>query len=376
MDRMLTIMGKEFQHIWRDPRTMALIVLLPALLLVLLGFGISGQSRDVPLAVVDLSRSDASRALVDRFTVSRDFAVAYQPQNEDELLTLMDRDQVKGGLIIPPDFGAAVATGRTTAIQLYVNGSADPTQVQTVELKLNSIAQAADQEILIDKVVRMGGASSLSLPFDVHSRLLYNPDSDAKRYMIPGLIPIILQVQALLLTALAIVKEREHGTMEQLIVTPIRSWELMGGKILPYLLVSMVNTVVLVIMGGWIFGVQVTGSWLELFGLSAVFILGSLGMGVLISNVSQSQMQAVYLSVFVVIIPAIILSGLLLPRDNMPAVTYWFSELMPVTHYLTITRGIMLKGISARYLWSSVWPLVVLSVVYFVASVLAFRKRI
>jgi len=376
MDRLWTIMGKEFEHIRRDPRTMALIVVLPALLLVLLGYGISGESSDISLVVADLSRSSASRELIQRFTAGRDFRFSYEVQSEDELLRLMDQDHGKAGILIPADFGRKLSTGESTAIQLYVNGSADPTLVQTTELKLSAIAQMAAQEVLVERVTLGGMSGGLSLPFETYVRMLYNPESDSKRYMIPGLIPIILQVQALMLTALAIVKEREHGTMEQLIVTPIKSWELMGGKILPYLLVSLVNTLVLLVMGDLMFGVDITGSFWELFGLSAVFIVGSLGMGVLISNISQSQMQALYLTVFVVIIPAIILSGLMFPRDNMPAFSYWFSELMPVTHYLEITRGIMLKGVNARSLWPSIWPLVVLSVGYFVASVLAFRKRI
>jgi ABC-2 type transport system permease protein len=195
-------------------------------------------------------------------------------------------------------------------------------------------------------------------------------------FMIPGLIPILLQVQALLLSALAIVREREQGTMEQLIVTPLAKWELMLGKIVPYLIVSVFNTVVMLLLGEWIFGVSVTGNFLELILLSTIFIIGSLGMGVLISNISQSQMQAVYIAMFIVVIPAIILSGLMFPRDGMPAFTYWFGEFLPVTHYLEITRGIMIRGIGSEYLMGSIIPLIVLSIGYFAASVMAFRKRI
>ena len=288
----------------------------------------------------------------------------------------MDQDLVKAAIYIPEDYGRKVDTGRPASIQLYVNGSADPSIVQTTQLKLSAIAQTAAQNILVEKIKVSGMAPGLSQPFEAYTRLLYNPNGESQRYMIPGLIPIILQVQALLLTALAIVREREQGTMEQLIVTPIKSWELMLGKILPYLLVSLVNTLVLLWLGNLMFGVGIAGNFWELFGLSAIFIVGSLGMGVLISNLSQSQMQAIYLTVFVVIIPSVILSGLMFSRDNMPAFTYYFSELMPVTHYLEITRGIMLKGVSARFLWPSIWPLIVLSIVYFAASVFSFRKRL
>ncbi len=376
MDRFWIIVKKEFIHIWRDPITMGLIILLPALLLILLGYGIDLDTRNISMVVADLSQTTESYTLIDQFTASQDFQVTYIAQSENEIVALMDEDHVKAGLLIPEDYGRKLATGETAEIQMYVNGSADPTIVQSTQLKLNSIAQTISQNILIKQVQLQGGAGALRLPVQSYTRMLYNPTGDSSIYMIPGLIPIILQVQAVILTAMAIVKEREQGTMEQLVVTPIRPWELMLGKIIPYLLVSLINTAVLLLLGQVLFGVTILGSFWELFGLSAIFILGSLGMGVIISNISSTQMQSVYLSVFVVIIPAIILSGLMFPRDNMPKFTYWFSELMPVTHYLEITRGEMIKGVTATALWPSIWPLIVLSIVYFVTSVLSFRKRI
>lgn len=376
MERLWTIMKKEIFHIWRDPLTMALILVLPVMLLILLGYGVSGESRDIPLVVADLSKSDASRQYIERFTSSNDFAVKYDVLSEDEILTLMDQDRVKGGILIPADFAQKVATGESVQVQFYVNGSTDPSIVQTTQLKLDSIGQAASQQIMLEKLSAAAGGRSIKSPIENLSLMLYNPNSDQGLFMIPGLIPIILQLQALLLTALAIVREREQGTMEQLIVTPIRSWELMLGKIIPYLLVSIFNTLMMLWLGGWIFGMSAVGSTLELVGLSIVFIVGSLGLGVLISNISRTQMQAMYLAMGVVLIPAIILSGLLMPRDSMPWVTYAFGELLPVTHFLEITRGIILKGVGATTLWPSIWPLIVLSVVYFSASVLVFRKRI
>jgi ABC-2 type transport system permease protein len=377
MERLQTIMRKEFFHIVRDPRTLAMILLLPGLLLVLLGFGVSGESSNIPMAVVDYSRTDQSRAYLDAYTSSGDFELVYQPLDEEEMLNLIDQDEVDVGLLIPEDFGRQVATGGSVKVQLYVNGSADPTIVQTMQLKLSAIGQMATQDILVERIMRYPEAGGLfQLPVDALMKVLYNPNGNGGLFMIPGLIPIILQVQALLLSALSIVREREQGTMEQLIVTPVKRWELMLGKIIPYLLVSLLNVVALLVLGDYIFGVSVAGNYLELVLLSVVFIVGSLGMGVLISNVSQSQMQAMYVAVFVVIIPAIILSGLMFPRENMPAVTYWFGALLPVTHYLDITRGIMLRGIGSEYLWASIIPLIVLSIVYFVASVLVFKKRI
>lgn len=377
MERLWTIMRKELYHIWRDPRTLGLIILLPGMLLILLGYGISGERTRIPMAVVDFSRTDASRRYVEYFTSSDDFKLAYQVGSENEILILIDEGDVDVGLLIPEDFGRSLDTNQPTAVQIYVNGSSDPTDVQTIQLKLNAISQVVSEDILVKQISLSPAATGLHNPIDAFTKTLYNPNGDTRLFMIPGLIPIILQVQALLLSTLAIVKEREQGTMEQLIVTPIKSWELMLGKIIPYLLVSIFNLVALLVLAKLLFEVNIAGSLWELVGLSLVFIVGSLGMGVLISNLAQSQMQAIYLAVFVILIPAIILSGLIFPRANMPLVTYWYSELLPVTHYLEITRGIIMRGISATLLWwSSIFPLLVLSVIYFVASVLAFRKRI
>ena len=377
MNRLWAIMKKELFHIWRDPRTLGLILALPGLLLALLGYGISGESRNTTLAVVDFSKTDASRDYINRFTTSEDFELLYDAASESELMSLIDRDLVDVGISIPEDFGRNLETAHQAAVQVLVDGSMDPTDALTVQLKLSAIGQMNSEEILIERITRSGMGNGLELPVLETVRTLYNPNGDQKLYMIPGLIPILLQVQTLILSALAIVREREQGTMEQLIVTPVKPWELMLGKIIPYLLVSVVNLLILLWLGNVLFGVQVAGSIWELVGLSLIFIVGSLGMGVLISNISQSQMQAVYLAVFVVLIPAIILSGLLFARDNMPGITYWYSELLPVTHFLEITRGIIVRGAGAQtLLWSSTLPLTVLSVLYFVASVLVFRKRI
>ena len=376
MERLLTVIKKEFLHIFRDPRTLALIILLPAVLLVLLGYGVSGESKDIEIAIADLSKTDESRHYIQQYVAGSDFSYAYDAMSEDELLDLINEDKTKAGILIPEDFGRSIATNKPVQVQLYINGSVEPSTAQTVQLKLNAISQSAAQNVLIDVLTVKTGGMDISMPIDTRIKLLYNPNGDGKLYMIPGLIPIILQVQTLLLSALAIVKEREQGTMEQLVVTPIRSWELMLGKIIPYLIVTLFNTLALIWLGGLIFGVGVVGSYWQLVGLSMIFSLGSLGMGVLISNLSESQMQAMYLAVFIVLIPAIILSGLMLPRDGMPAFTYWFGEFMPVTHFLEITRGIMLKGVNAAILWDSIWPMIILSIVYFAASVFTFKKKL
>ena len=377
MNRLWTIMRKEIFHIWRDPRTLAMLVLLPALLLILLGFGISFEQQSVKMAVADFSKTDASRNLISQFTASNDFVYEYDVLDENALIGLINRDAVDVGILISEDYDRNLVSGKEAKLLIYIDGSMQPTDSLTLQLKLNSITSMTAQELLIKKVEQSGLASSLAMTVSGILKTLYNPDGDSKIYMIPGLIAILLQVQALILSALAIVREREQGTMEQLIVTPIRSWELMLGKIIPYLVLCVFNLIALIWLSKLFFGVTVAGNLGVLIALSVIFILGSLGMGVLISTISQSQMQAMYILLFVVLMPAIILSGLMFSRENMPAFTYWFSELLPVTQYLEITRGIMVRGAAAETLFlSSTVPLIVLCLGYFTANILVFRKRI
>ena len=377
MKRLLTIMRKEVRHILRDPLTLLLILALPASLLILLGYGITGTSTGVTMGIVDFDKSDSSRAYVERFTASNDFKLTHDLQNEEDMVRKIETDKMDIGIIIPESFERELLTNGSANVMILLDGSGNPTDVSTAELKLTAISEMANQDLILKKVDVSGQARTLQMPINTTVKTLYNPNGNARLYMIPGLIPIILQVQAILLAALSIVREREQGTMEQLIVTPIRSWELMLGKIIPYLVVCMLNLLLMIWMGDFLFGVSVRGSVGELVGLSAIFILGSLGMGVLISNISKTQMQAVYISVFVVIIPAIILSGLMFSRESMPDFTYWYSELLPVTQYLEITRGIIVRGVdAATLLFTSTLPMIIMSVGYFVASVFAFRKHL
>jgi ABC-2 type transport system permease protein len=377
MKRLWTIMRKEVRHILRDPLTLLLILALPASLLVLLGYGITGESSGVTLAIVDFDKSDSSRAYVQRFTSSDDFRLIQDLSNVKELERQIEIDEVDVGIIIPEDFERELLNNGTSDVMILLDGSSNPTDSTTSQLKLTAISEMANQDILMKQVDKSGQAHQLRLPINTTVQTLYNPNGNVRLFMIPGLITIILQVQTILLAALSIVREREQGTMEQLIVTPIKSWELMLGKIIPYLIVCLLNLFLLLWMGEVLFGVHVMGDLGELIGLSVIFILGSLGMGVLISNISKTQMQAVYISVFLVIIPAVILSGLMFSRESMPAFTYWYSELLPVTQYLEITRGIIVRGVDAiTLLHTSTIPLIVLSVGYFIASVFAFRKHL
>jgi ABC-2 type transport system permease protein len=372
--RMATIVRKEWLHIIRDPRTLALVIIMPVMMLILLGYAVANDVEDLPLAVADLSRTDASRTLLEKFSASGFYMVTHIAQNEAEILEMLDAGTVKAGIYIPEDFGRNVSTGGVGAIQFYIDGS-NPTVAQTAQLAAETVSQATSQQILIQRLERSGAGLTISLPIDTHILYLYNPDMRRMNFMIPGLVAVILQVQTLLLTAFAIVREREQGTLEQLIVTPVRSWELILGKILPFVLVAFLNVAMTVGAGTFLFGVKVAGSIALLAGLSLIFLLGSLGLGVLISTISRTQMQAMYMSSFIML-PSFLLAGLLFPRENMPWLAYYSGYLLPVTYFLEIVRGIILKGADFFVLWNWIWPMSVFSLVVFFASVFIFQKRL
>lgn len=374
MNRLWSIMRKEFIHVWRDPRTLSLVIILPVMMLLLLGYAVARDIENVPLAVADQSKTDASRRFVERNELSGFFQVTYDVQSEDEILALMDKGEIKAGLLIPESFGRNMVTGEPGIVQFYIDGS-NPTVAQVAQLAAETIAQAASQEILVQRLSRSPLQLEIRPPVDARLRFLYNPNMRRTNYMVPGLVAAILQAQTLLLTAFAIVREREQGTLEQLIVTPIKPWELMLGKILPFVLVAMLNVTMTVAVGHFWFGMPIVGNVLLLGLLSLIFLLGSLGLGILISNISRTQMQAMYLASFVML-PAFVLSGFLFPRDNMPWPAYYVGFLLPVTYFLEIVRGILLKGVGADYLWPWIWPMAVFSLVVFAASVLLFHKRL
>jgi len=374
MKRMLTIMRKELIHIVRDPKTLMLVIVMPVMMLALLGYAVTADIENIPLAVVDLSKSEASQGFIDRYWISGFFEITAYAESEKEILELIDSGIVKTGVLIPEGFGREIDTGGSSPVQFYIDGS-NPTVAQAAQLAAETIGQAASQEIFIENLSKRMGGVDFKLPIDARIRFLYNPNMKRMDFWIPGLVAIILQIQSLLLTAFAIVREREQGTLEQLIVTPIKSWELMLGKILPFVAVALVNVALTVGVGMFWFGVPVAGSIPLLFGLSLIFLLGSLGLGVLISNISTNQMQAMYIASFIMI-PAFILSGLMVPRDNMPWLAYYSGYLLPVTYFLEIVRGIITKGVGLTYLWPWVWPMAVFSIAVFFLSVILFRKRV
>lgn len=370
--RLLTIVRKEFIHIFRDIRTLSLIAFLPILMLLLLGYAVSNDIENIPLVVVDLSRTDASREYIDRFVASKMFDLKYQVENEKQLLEIIDRGNAQAGIFIPEDFSHT--NSNNTTVQVYIDGS-DPTIAQVIQLAAETIHQSAASDLKIQQIKRTSPAITSLSPIGSSLRFLYNPDMRRINFLIPALAASILQVQTLLLTGFAIVREREQGTLEQLIVTPIQPWELILGKILPFILIGFINLWITLGLGSIWFHVPLSGSMLLLAALSLLFIMGSLGLGILISVVARSQVQAMHIAMFINL-PSLILSGFVFPRYNMPMPAYIAGFFLPLTYFIQIIRGIAMKGVGAAYLWPAIWPLALFSVVVFAAGVLLFRKRL
>lgn len=371
--RILAMIRKEFIQVRRDPRTLAIVLAMPALQLLLFGYAINTVVDHLPTAVFDQAHDSESRALIAALQNSTYFNVVADAASQEEVASIIDSGRAKVGLVIPRDLRTKLVRGETALIQLVVDGS-DPNTAQTALFAGGLVTQVHSGEAVASLVTRLGGAPG-SGGIELRPVVLYNPSMLSVTFMIPGLIGLILQFQTLILTAFAVVRERERGTLEQLIVTPIRPWELMLGKIIPYTITAFGAATVALAVGRLWFGVEIVGSLLLLVALSLLFILGSLGIGLLISTVSQTQTQAMQMALFVML-PSVLLSGFMFPREGMPFVIRELSLLIPLTYFLQILRGIILKGVGFDVLWPQAVPLAIFGVVVFAISAGRFRKRV
>jgi ABC-2 type transport system permease protein len=366
-------MRKEFIHIIRDPRTLAVMFFTPLMQLVLFGYAATSEVQHVPIAIFDQSRSQQSRHLITAFIESDQFAIASYVNSENELIAQIDTGQARAGLVIPPTYTADLLAGRSAEVAFVLDGS-DPSVASTSLSAANLIGQAEATTILQERLVKRGG-TAMTMPIQVQPRVWYNPDMVSAVFMIPGLIGVILQMQATLLTASAIVRERERGTIEQLIVTPIRPLELIIGKIMPYALIALLITIEVLLAGTFWFGVPIKGSITLLLSITVLFLLSSLGIGLLISTVAQTQQEA-FLLTFLTLLPSIFLSGFIYPIPAMPLVLQYISGIMPLTYFLIVVRGIVIKGVDLTALVPQVITLTIFGIGLIVLAAARFRKRL
>ena len=372
--RLSSLIRKEFIQILRDPRTLVLVLVIPIMQLFLLGYAATNDIREVPLAVYDQDRGPASRELLDAYRASDYFSVAFDVQTEQELSDLIDAGEARVGLIIPPDYTDQLRSNGEGQVVFILDGS-DPTVASTALSAAQLVGQSLSTRIATERLARRGQAAVLTAPVDVHTQVWYNPDLRSTYYMIPGVIGMILFALTSILTATSIVRERERGTIEQLIVTPIRPWELVVGKMLPYVILAFLNALEVLAIGHWWFGVPVRGDLGIILLLSGLFLLTSLGIGLLASTFANTQQEAMLL-VWMTLLPAIFLSGFFFPLQSMPKVLQWISYALPLRYYLNIIRSLLLKENGLIGLQNDIIALVIFGLALMTFASLRFKKRL
>jgi ABC-2 type transport system permease protein len=371
--RLVSIIRKEFIQLFRDKRMLGLILVLPLVQLFLLGYIFSTDVRDLPLAVFDQSHSAEGRALLEAFRSADYFEVAYAANSEAELRSLIEKGEVGVGLIIPPDYAARLNEGQAQ-VAFIVDGS-DPSIANTALSSAQLIAQSYSTQLLGEKLARSGMNLRLQLPVEVRTTVWYNPDMITAYFMIPGVIAMILFAITAILTASSVVREREHGTIEQLIVTPIRPWELVVGKILPYVFLGLFDAFEVIALGHLWFGVPLRGSLLLIGMVSALFMLSGLGIGLFVSTIANTQQEALT-TVYMMLLPAIFLSGFLFPISNMPIWLQMISYAIPMRYFLNVIRVLMLKGVALESIRSDVIALAIFGIALMSMAAVRIRKRL
>ncbi len=369
--RTLSVMRKEFLHIVRDPRTLAVMFLIPVVQLLLLGYAATTDVKHLSTAVLDRDRTPGSRELIEAYRASGYFDIILVVGDEAEMARAMDGGTVRAGLIIPAGYERALQRGEKVRVGFVIDGS-DPSVATTTLSAAVGVGQARSLQVIQQAL----GARLAAVPgIEVHPHVWYNPGMESANFMIPGLMGTVLQLLTMLLTAMAIVREREQGTIEQLIVTPIRPLELIVGKVAPYVVIAFWDLLEILAVGVWWFGVPVHGSIPLLLALACVFLATSLGLGILISTVSKTQQEAMLLTFFI-LLPSIFLSGFFFPVDAMPTLLQYLSKVVPLTYILIIVRSIILKGVGLEVLGGEVTALAIFGTVVTLLAATRFRKRL
>ncbi|HUE98002.1 MAG TPA: ABC transporter permease [Anaerolineales bacterium] len=371
--RLFSIIRKEFIQIFRDPRTLALILVMPIIQLFLLGYAATTDVRNVPIALWDQSRSPESRALLDAFRAADYFNFAYEVYSEGEIQTLIEGGDVRGALVIPPDYAIKLLEG-DAQVSMILDGS-DATVGSTALATARLIGQSHSIKVLSEQAARLGRSSAVQPPLEVRTQVWYNPDLRSAYFMIPGVIGMVLYAIMAMLTATAVVRERERGTIEQLIVTPIRSWELIVGKVTPYVILGFFDLFEVLLIGHYWFGVPVRSNILLVIGTAGLLLLSSLGIGLFASTIANTQQEAL-LTVFVTILPGVFISGFLFPLEAMPRFLQIVSYAIPLRYYLVIVRSLLLKGVGFAALQTEIISLAVFGLVIMTLASLRFRKRL
>lgn len=365
--RLCAIMLKELRQLRRDRITLAMIIGIPVMQLLLFGYAINLNLRHLDAGIADQANSAASRALVQDMVATGVIAPRAQAYTPDQLMEALRRGRISVGIVIPADFERRRYEGRE-AVQVLVDGS--DTVVQSAAIQLAQVPldtrPTSNTRPLREGSIASGPVSVISF---------YNPQRRSAVNIVPGLIGVILTMTLVMFTAVAVVRERERGNMELLIATPVSRSELMVGKVLPYAAIGLLQTTLVLLLGTWLFEVPVRGSLVDVYLAAVLLVLANLALGLLISTRARSQFQAMQMTLFL-FLPSILLSGFMFPFAGMPRPVQWLAEVLPLTHFLRLVRGIMLRGASLWELWPDALALLVFTVAMMTLAILRFRKRL
>jgi len=372
--RIWALTRKEFIHVLRDARSLGMAIAIPMIMLFLFGYALTLDVDNVPVAVWDRSNTAESRDFISHFAGSRYFSVKEYVRNSSGIERALDSRDALIGLVIPDDFAGKIRTGRKVPIQLIVDGSDANTSTIAIGYA-EVISLTYSQAITLDLNSRLAGMKQ-QLPLEIRPRVWFNPDMQSRNFIIPGLIAIIMMVIAALLTSLTVAREWENGTMEQLISTPIKSGELILGKLIPYFVIGMIDVTLAVLMGEFLFDIPLIGNVALLFAMAAIFLVGTLGMGLMISIVARNQLVASQLALVTTFLPAFLLSGFVFSIPNMPYALQLVSYLVPARYFVSLIKGIYLKGIGLDVMGLEALLLVIFSMVVILIGYLKFKKKL
>jgi ABC-2 type transport system permease protein len=371
MKRVLHLMRKELLELKQDPRLFGIVVLAPILQLTILGYAATTDVKDIPIVVVDTDRSTASRELMHRFEASDNFKIVGMPGSTGEIDRYLDRGEAWMALTIPPDYGRKVGSGQKTTLQLVADGT---------DSNSTGVAMSYAQTVIAAHVQDLARAAAPGIPagglVQPEIRIWFNPRLISRDFMIPGILALLLLVITTNLSAMAIVREKEIGTLEQLNVTPLARWELIAGKMLPYALIGILDVVLVLIVAIYWFEVPMRGSIPLLFGMCVIYLLSTLGLGLFVSTISHTQQQAMMTTIFFFLVPMLYLSGFIFPIENMPSWIQPLTYLIPLRYFLVILRGIFLKGVGLEILWPQALALFTWGMVVLTLATLRSSKRL
>ena len=369
---LLPVVIKEFRQIRRDPTSLGMLMILPAALIVLVGYALNFDVKHVPLLVMDQSRTSESREYLAMFQHSEYFAPLGTVDRYQDIEEAFMHGRAKIALVIPTDFGSRLMAGRGGRVQILIDGSDANTSAQAMGYAVRMTMDYSNR-ILLEGLRRTG--RNVYIPIDLQPRIWYNPDMVSSKFLVPGLIGFIIMLTAVISTSLTVVREKERGTMEQIMVSPLRPIEVILGKTIPYVGIALVSATIILILGYLLFDIEIKGSLVLLYAGISVLILGSLGQGLLISSATDSQQVAFMASIFTTLLPAFLLSGFVFPIASMPVVLQVISNLAVVKYFLVIVRGVMLKGVGFEAVWEQFLFMGIFALITLGISVKRLQKR-